>query len=275
MSRGRQPANPGHARPVLREHWRSADALLRRLQHDLTPEDVHTARVAIRRLRTILSGVAPALDAGLLARVRNDLQDVASGLGRVRDADIRCEILLPDAASPLLSALRAERRNARRCLRRQLRDPAMTARLQGVSRIIDGEKLFKDSADADRALADAVRRRCRKLARSLRRDSASPARRHALRIRVKKCRYLLDACVVRKHPRRARKILALLCEFQDCLGELNDVEQTLQWLADQDLPARITNPRRAALRAQARQSRSRLEQLCRRLRPHEITSLYR
>jgi CHAD domain-containing protein len=273
-ARGRQP-DEGSARRVLQEHWRRARTLLRRLPRDLTADNVHASRVAVRRLRTVLAALAPGLDPVPLDRVRRDLKDIAAELGAARDADIRCAILLPmlpalDTTGTLATQLRGARHDARRRLRARLRSAAAGHRLERISRTLAAETFIVPAADPDALLARATDRQCRKLARSLERRRESPARRHAMRIRAKKCRYLLDAC--HAQPRHGRAIRAQLRDLQDCLGDLNDLEQTSQWLAGRpSTPA--ARAVRGTLRAATQESRSRLDSLRGQLRPRALRAL--
>jgi CHAD domain-containing protein len=257
---------------VLRDQWRRTQGLLRRLPQELTAGNVHASRVAIRRLRAILAALAPALDPGALARVRRDLKDIAAELGAARDADIRCDILLPRlagtaAASAVGQRLRAERRAARRRLREQLRSTSARNRLARMSRALNGKSFFLAGPEPDALLAGATCRQCRKLARSLQHSHGSPATRHAMRIRVKKCRYLLGARGIGRHAGGDSRTLARLHELQDCLGELNDLSQAGRWLARQDRRQDDARKLRKALQKKEKQLLAQLARLRRKLRP--------
>lgn len=267
----RHLASRDHARILLLDQWQHTDALLRRLPRAMREEDVHAARVALRRLRTVLSAIAPALDSLLLARARRDLKKFADALGEVRDADIRCRILLPalhpqGATGALIGVLRAERLQARRRLRSWLRSASAGRRLERLSTTLEDQSLFTRGADADVLLIEGMRRHCRKVRQFLRKGRRSASERHAMRIRVKKCRYLLDACGTGLRHESDQKTSALLHDLQDCLGDLNDLEQTLRWVADQDLPSPAARSLRDELRAGEERSRSRLRHLRRKLR---------
>src|ERR1700761_5568349 len=91
----------------------------------LDEEAVHEARVALRRLRSILRTFAALFDRGFASTVRTDLQWFANQLGALRDADVTLTYLdtyftqhsLPGASS-LLTFVRAEQQTARENLRK-------------------------------------------------------------------------------------------------------------------------------------------------------------
>jgi CHAD domain-containing protein len=199
----------------------------------------------------------------------------------VRDADVRCELLLqpqiveaPSRRARQARTLRVERSRARRRLRAMLRSPATARRLRAIGEALGGESFQIAGVDTQALLLRSTRRRCRKLARSLERGrTGNVARRHQLRIRVKKCRYLLDACGVEPDSGRNRRTLARLHDLQDCLGDLNDVAQTRRWLKQQEAQSDDTALSREMLRARKRRLLARLARLRAKLHPREVVDL--
>ena len=77
---------------LLDHDWR-----LRLAAPDVTPEDVHKARVAARRLRSNLRTLGSVLDPVWTGHVRDDLKWIGSALGDIRDVDVLTGLL---AAAP-------------------------------------------------------------------------------------------------------------------------------------------------------------------------------
>lgn len=269
---------------LVRGRYRAIRALLGRLEQHCGPEDVHAARVAVRRLRTILSAVSPAIAAPACSRLRRELKCIAGELGAIRDADIRGAILLPmlrdadgrasAATRAITTALRSERRHTRQRIQEQLRSASSRQRLRALTRLIDDRSNFKSGMRADELLAGALRKRWKKMIRAIENDADTPGKLHALRIGIKKCRYLLDACGARVGRSRDRNASTLLHDLQDCLGDLHDLEQTRRWLRLQPLQATPSKQLKAGLRAEAKRERSRLERLRKQFR-HLAPGQYR
>jgi CHAD domain-containing protein len=267
-----------HASSLIDVHLQAVRRSLQRLAAHSAPEEVHKARVAIRRLRTILVDVAPAIDAPRGDQLREDLRRMARELGWVRDADIRAEVLLPAlrridaeagvaanrAARTLEKKLQAARRESRRRLRAYLRAlPEPTAYLQD-DELLAGGRSAETAAILEGLLDRALQRRWKKMLKALQRNPASAARRHALRIRVKKCRYLLDARRTRKPPHQLAEALRLLRRLQDRLGSLNDLAQVRRWLRLQGLDPALSRLLKVELRARRKHETQGLERQRRR-----------
>lgn len=234
---------PSGARALLRIHHRRVRELLRKLSRRAGPEEVHKARVAVRRLRTILASIAPAIEPRDASRLREQFRGLAHELGMVRDADIRAQILLPAlstlgqgadgrSAAALARRLRAARHTTRRRLRAHLRSAAFHRELEATRRLVADDALLRPGTDADKMLRAALQRRRRKLDKALAGKVGSAARRHALRIRIKKFRYLRDA--LHGRPARADKQGRRLRQLQEDLGRLNDLAQARRWLKQQE-----------------------------------------
>ena len=233
---------------------RSLTALIRhdpftRLGHD--PEELHLARVAIRRLRSDLRTVAPILDGDWVASVRSELGWIADALGAVRDLDVLRErfvgqIGVADSGDlagfeALLAELHSQWSEARRKLLVALdssRYVDLLDRLELASRtpdfIVDGEK----SSSARDVLIRVCRATWKRVVKAV--DDCGPAswedvpevRLHAIRRRVKHARYgaeLATAVVGKRASRHARA----LSRLQDDLGELQDSAVASAWLHDQ------------------------------------------
>ncbi|MFN0186218.1 MAG: CYTH and CHAD domain-containing protein, partial [Aquabacterium sp.] len=187
-------------------------------------EHVHQLRVALRRLRTVLGAFGPVdepRDAAVAA--------LFAALGEDRDAAVLGQTLAP--------ALRAARRLGLAVaegtavpapapsLVERLQRPDTTALWLDLLRLCEPQAPDTDAAPA--SLADTARRQLARLRRRCRRDLArwadlDDAARHGLRKRLKRLRYLLDACASLLPRKALARELAALEPLQDALGQWND-----------------------------------------------------
>jgi len=79
---------------VLRERFAEVVSNREAALSESGVEGVHDMRVAIRRLRSMISGFAEIAEKFPLKNVRKDLKRLADALGKVRDADVSIEALL-------------------------------------------------------------------------------------------------------------------------------------------------------------------------------------
>ena len=190
------------------------------------PEHLHQLRVALRRLRTTLRGLAdwsthvdPAWAEGLAA--------LFDALGDARDRDALSATLLPalQAAGAPLADWPA--------------GPAETTDPGAVLRQADGTRLLLalmafahgTPADADAPaspLAERARPLLRRLHRQVLRDGKrflelDDEARHRLRRRVKRLRYSVEFLATLWPPREVRRYLARLAPAQEALGRFNDL----------------------------------------------------
>lgn len=199
-------------------------------------EGVHQFRVAVRRLRSVLTAFRSVLPDSERERVSAELKWIAQECGPARDADVfKADLMaplrrrLPDDAS-LLQLDRAV-------------DNARAAATARVAALLDSRryteavlgveswwatapaKLFAGNAEEpaiDVARA-ALKRFHHKLAKSgARIGRLEEAQLHALRIRAKKLRYASEFFRALFPGRDPRRYLAALASIQDRLGSLND-----------------------------------------------------
>ena len=100
--------------PPQSDHWLSGDAVLQRAGRDCIdqllrneaagragePEGIHQMRVAVRRLRAIISALAPFLPLEARRHASEQLRWLADALGEARNLDVLAlEILAPAQAS--------------------------------------------------------------------------------------------------------------------------------------------------------------------------------
>ena len=223
------------------------------------PESLHQMRVATRRLRAALRAFGDAVPPRLGDELRRELQWLGGCLGAVRDLDVhradvdRHAVALPpayrEALKPFVRYLDEERGRRRAALADALgseRYFQLLAKLDAVSASRPSrERLPPEAqqpitavgaASAERALRRLVKRG-RKIG-----PAAAPELLHALRIRVKRVRYLYeffeDLC-----GKSGRRVVKRLTRIQDLLGSFQDAvviaEMVCRYL---DLPEAAAAP---------------------------------
>ena len=207
-------------------------------------EDVHQARVAVRRLRSDLRTFRPVLDAEATAALREDLRELAADLGEVRDADVLLDRLRgqsaelpgadPAAVAGLLDRLAARREEARERLLTVLDGDTYVALLDRLVVASATPPCLPEAGEpAGRVLRGIVRRPWAHLRSAVDKLADDPPvdDLHEIRIRAKRCRYAAEAAapVV---GRPARRFARAVAEVQGVLGDLNDAVVAEAWLRD-------------------------------------------
>lgn len=209
------------------------------------PEAIHQLRVGVRRLRTAIGLFGPMLADARRSAIKAELKWITGELEDARNIDVFiAETYRPAAAgrpqTPGLAALGAgllrAQTEAYDRAEAALRSPRFGAlTLETAAWIETGAW----TASADPALAKARAQPAAKLAaqvlgKHLHRivkdgrelENLSPENRHHLRIRAKKLRYageFFASLYGGRAARRQKAMAALLGEFQDGLGLLNDI----------------------------------------------------
>lgn len=201
-------------------------------------EYVHQARVALRRLRAALRlfRAACVLPSGL----RDKLRALAATLGPARDWDVLCGETLPEIAPHYadsdgwqqgLAALQAHRAAEREAMRYALLAARPGAWLLAMQRWLlrHGWRAVPEAARvAQLSPLDAWSCRLlhnghRAIVRGAREFATlTPARRHALRIAIKRQRYAAEFFQTLFEGKRQVRYLAALHDAQDSLGRAND-----------------------------------------------------
>ena len=207
-------------------------------------EDVHQMRVATRRLRSHLRTFLPLLDAEWSQTLRADLQELATALGRVRDADVLRERLLaaqqemPEldrrAVKDLLESLDTTREPDLERLLRLLRSDAYVSVIERLIEAARSPRLRPEAhGPALELLGPLVWARWKRLARDVAKLGESPSDRelHAVRIRAKHVRYAAEA-VTPVFGRPARRFARAARRVQQALGEHQDAVLAATWLRD-------------------------------------------
>jgi CHAD domain-containing protein len=216
------------------------DAAIRKGDH---PEDVHQARVAVRRLRSDLRTFAPLMERAWAEPVGGELAWLSGVLGGVRDVDVLSELLkaqirsLPEDHRPVAKRLLERLGRLRACARSDLmaamRSVRYDALLDGlvagtsVASIAPGTPSVR-GADA---LPPLVKRPWKNLRSAVRDAGRSPTDHalHEIRIAAKRARYATEA-VAPVVGRRATKLARRLGSLQDVLGTHHDAIVAQHWL---------------------------------------------
>jgi len=239
-ARDRKPIAAGSMRieNALREQQRLLAAALRGLDA-AGVEDVHRARVAARRLRSMLKTFRPLLEQRRARLYRADLRSFARTLGAAREADVRRELLLGLARADASIAATERRRlvvllddaciEARATLRRHLAEPGWAALVAALERHGSGRALY---ASRDATLADVVALVAgswRRPVRLLRAEPRDTAELHELRLAFKHCRYALEV-ISDVAPGDTARLLRRLRAAQDRIGDHRDTLLAEHWL---------------------------------------------
>jgi len=201
------------------------------------PEPLHEMRVAVRRLRAALRTFADGFPSSVRAMLWDELRWIGQELGAVRDLDVQLVNIAWHArhrAPATRRRLEAFRRHLERerALRRAellaaLESPRYFRLLTALERFGASPEPRRPRADDARAVAEvgrrAVKRAMRKLLKKGDAISELPETEdlHALRIRAKRLRYLLEALQpISRAP--GKKLIRKLVRLQDVLGRFND-----------------------------------------------------
>ncbi len=228
---------PRSGSSLLRQSLRQGQrALARHLQRlpGAQATDVHQFRVACRRLRALLKSFGPFFDEEAAVDYRRRLGRVARLGGDVRELDAIA--LLPELQhEPFVQVLARARRVAVQKLRRRLAGKRVAMQVQAVRVGVSTRELGLVGAVPESAVLRRVRHTWRRADELLSRRPCNPQALHALRIRLKNCRYALDV-VADLAPRPATVLRHRLREAQQLLGDQRDVTAAIQWLDGSKLP---------------------------------------
>ena len=234
------------------------------------PEAVHDMRVAARRLRAAWRAFEAGVPDRLRSRLGRDLKWLGRCLGRVRDLDVELQSLHDSVAAlpvarrrgigPYRIHLQTQRAQCQRDLLQALDSPRyfdLLARIEDLA----ASTVPPPRSAAARARTAAVGRRAIKRAfrRLLDRGAAidrdpSAEDLHALRIRAKRLRYVLEF-LRELTGAPGRRLAKQLVRLQDLLGTFNDAQVATRRLAR--LPAPQATLTRVGGAAGARRSRPR------------------
>lgn len=201
------------------------------------PNALHQTRVGFRRLKAALSLFKAMLADSESQTVKAELRCAGKQLGAARDLDAlieRLRTISTEEGKADLAKAELEHMGAYGDLMEALASPRfMRAVLQTAAWIEAGQWLtrrgraLRQRPIEDHAVEEIARRwaKIRKKLRHL--GSLEPEKRHMVRIRIKKLRYITEFLGSRfdgKPARKRRRLwLARFKKLQDVLGELNDI----------------------------------------------------
>ena len=205
-------------------------------------DDVHGARVAARRLRSMLKTFGPLLDENQAQRYRAHLRTFARSLGTAREADVRRALLLDVASAAHVTPAERQRLAvllddaclaSREQLRRHLAEPDWAALSRALQRDASGRRLYAVS-DADLGeLVHLAERAWRRPVKLLRRNPTSTAELHELRLAFKHCRYALEP-IADVATKATSRLLRRLRGTQDRIGEHRDTLLAEHWVRENE-----------------------------------------
>lgn len=242
-----------------------------RLNEDLllasrSPEPLHQARVALRRLRSAFSIFKPLLGNDAARELSDSLRELAGELGPARDLDVLLQRARP---GPLRDRLQTEREAAYDRVEEHLgSDKARALMLTLVECVHSGSLLAKPDTEETRILPvrtfagralSRFRRKVKEGGRNLR--GTDDAARHELRKDAKKLRYAAEFFALlfdgKGEKAKQKNFIIALEAVQDELGALNDlataphVLDRLGIADDPEAPALLVGGKKKALIAAA------------------------
>ena len=210
-------------------------------------EAIHQFRVALRRLRAIVSAFRDLVNDDVQAMISIDLRWMQRQFGPARDLDVLiAETLQPihnrlrgqPAFDQLIETAEAARAEARRAAHLAIENPRYVAMLIQFYRHLHSGNWRRASArarlgapvsDFARPLLQSRHKRLIKL--GARYEQLPELELHRLRILAKKMRYAAEAFNSLFKPKATKKYIASLTAIQDSLGSLNDAFVSRQLLS--------------------------------------------
>lgn len=209
--------------------------------HGEDPEYLHQARVAMRRLHSVLDAFRPLAPRAMIEPLAKSVRQLTRALGPARDWDVFAAQTLGAVVAQfpghrgLAALVRASDRlrdEANRSARRALASRRAQVLLLELGGWLAAQPwLAADSDKAQRAWQAPVREHAggvleryhrRALKRGRRIGSASLPRLHRLRIATKRLRYAAGFFGLLYARNRVKPMLVALNELQDLLGSIND-----------------------------------------------------
>ncbi|HEX2527040.1 MAG TPA: CYTH and CHAD domain-containing protein [Geminicoccus sp.] len=211
------------------------------VQHGGDPEGVHQMRVALRRLRSLLTLFKDLIPEAQRRSLSAELREIVQALGAARDLDVfETELLRPVAEArpqdPAPAALRSLVEQARVAAyakaHAKVGERSYARAVLRLSAWLDmrGWRTGFDSSSADQLAMPAAEAAASILEKALRKvlrqgrgfAELSPPERHEVRIALKKLRYGADAFAGLFDEDRVKPYLRRLSRLQDHMGRFND-----------------------------------------------------
>lgn len=206
---------------------------------DRDSEFLHDYRVALRKIRSVVSLFKGTYSPGQAADLKARFAALMAPTGPLRDLDVylidRPDYLdmVPEPLRPGLSQLFVrfanDRRRAHRDLVKQLQSAAYAQEMQALETLFGKPgKHLRTGPEADHPAGDYARRlivkryrKVRKIARKITADTPDEDV-HALRIQCKKLRYLMEFFAPLFGPGEIKSLIKALKKLQNNLGTFND-----------------------------------------------------
>ena len=223
-------------------------------------EGIHQMRVALRRLRAILSAFGMLIPKERRSSLDAELRWLTGALGAARNLDVFAgDLIAPvkkgeidgPALARLGKAAERRRRTAHATARRAIRSTRYTALLLKLMRWFDGSLWRGQPGEQSderlgwpvRAIAPVLldRRRSKARKRSHGFAEQSPEQRHKLRISLKKLRYTTELFAGLYDADETRQFTDWLKRLQDKLGVANDLQNGRKLVAEL-IPSRRRTP---------------------------------
>lgn len=233
-------------------------------QHDATcqgdPDALHRTRIALTRLRSLVSFFPAMAKQPRWMRLRSELRWLNGYLGPARDMDVAMAASTAksgrtkaghDAAS---KAWAGSHRRLERALRSQRYRRLITDLSRWIGQDRSGRTAAVSGPFADHAALKLARWHKRLLKRSRHIAAMDSDELHKLRLRTKRFRYAVEFCeglCDRKHRARQQAMLKHLRKAQAALGHLNDMENRRVLSASPDATGTRENKRVRRLMADA------------------------
>lgn len=225
------------ARKVVARHLRRLRQCDPGTREGADPEALHDMRVAVRRLRAAVRAFADGIPAATRSRMTEELRWLGQALGRVRDVDVQLENVRTFAAGappghrgglqPYVEYLEREREARRAVMLAELDSQRYCRLVLLLEGFAEGPARSR-SPGAREPVASAGRRALKKAFRRLLKRGAkvqagapAPEDLHALRIRAKRVRYLLEF-LRDLTGKPGRRLVRQLTRLQDLLGAYHD-----------------------------------------------------
>lgn len=205
---------------------------------DRNVEALHSYRVALRRIRSVLSLCTGAFDPAQTAELKTRMKALMVPTGPLRDLDVwllaepECRAMVAKkhraGLALVFQTLRGERATALAQLQSHLRSPVYLAEITALSEVFaeggtaqPGPRGAEPAAALGRALIHARFLKTCKRAKGL--SAKTPdAEVHALRIACKRLRYLLEVFSETLPPAPHKSLVARMKALQTALGVFND-----------------------------------------------------
>ena len=208
-------------------------------------EDLHSMRIAVRRLRSGLKMFAGALSQVVLSSLERELEWLAEALGPVRDCDVQLEIFRRSAEAlsrsqratvdDILAELTQQRREARLRLVEALYSKRYLRLLMRLEKLSATKATREDDSvpEVFDVAGPHLRRSFQSFRKSIAREpeSQSQDHLHSLRIQVKRLRYSIEMLGLDGSP-SGRKMKRVLKRAQDILGDYNDCAIAIDHVQD-------------------------------------------